>query len=235
MNPIRIAVAGGGISGLVAGYTLQQEASRRSVPIELSVLEGDVQAGGHARSVTDDGWVVERGPNGFLDRGEETMALVDELQLRSSLVEANPASRRRFILQGGRLCQVPESPPSLITTDALGWRGKLRLLREPWAAAPPADTDETVFEFAVRRHGSRRHFRGRQPRAVGALAVSGPQGVGSCPRQPAEGYVGAAQDRRRASQVDEPSAWDGRPDWGAHRTTERRSAPAVACCSNREA
>jgi len=97
--------------------------------------------------------VVERGPNGFLDRGEETMALIDELQLRSSLVEADPASRRRFILQGGRLCRVPESPPALITCDALGWGGKLRLLREPWAAAPPVDTDETVFEFAERRLG----------------------------------------------------------------------------------
>ena len=153
MNPVRIAVAGGGISGLVAGHTLQQEASRRGLPIELSVLESSVQAGGHASSVTGDGWVVERGPNGFLDRGEETMALIDELQLRSSLVEADPASRRRFILQGGRLCRVPESPPALITTDALGWRGKWRLIREPWAAAPPADTDETVFEFAERRLG----------------------------------------------------------------------------------
>ena len=57
MNPVRIAVAGGGISGLVAAHTLQQEASRQGVPIELSVLEADAQAGGHARSVTDDGWV----------------------------------------------------------------------------------------------------------------------------------------------------------------------------------
>jgi len=153
MNPVRIAVAGGGISGLVAGHTLRQEASRRGVPIELTVLEADAEAGGHARSVIDDGWVVERGPNGFLDRGEETMALVDELQLRSSLVEADPASRRRFILKGGRLCRVPESPPALITSDALGWRGKWRLMREPWADAPPAGKDETVFEFAERRLG----------------------------------------------------------------------------------
>lgn len=153
MNPVRIAVAGGGISGLVAGHTLQQEAARRGVPISLSVIEAESHAGGHARSVTDDGWVVERGPNGFLNRGEETMALVEELQLRPKLVEANPAARRRFILDGGRLRQVPESPPALITTDALGWRGKWRLLREPWAAAPPADKDETVFEFAERRLG----------------------------------------------------------------------------------
>ena len=62
------------------------------------------------------------------------------------------ASRRRFILAGGRLRRVPESPPSLIASDAIGWRGKLRLLREPWAAPPPAG-DETVFAFAERRLG----------------------------------------------------------------------------------
>ena len=48
---------------------------------------------------------------------------------------------------------MPESPPALITSDAIGWKGKLRLFREPWAAAPPVDTDETVFDFAERRLG----------------------------------------------------------------------------------
>ena len=48
---------------------------------------------------------------------------------------------------------MPESPPALIASDAIGWKGKLRLLREPWAAAPPADKDETIFEFAERRLG----------------------------------------------------------------------------------
>lgn len=153
MNPVRIVVAGGGISGLVAGYTLRQEASRRGLPIELVVLEACQQAGGHARSVSDDGWLVERGPNGFLDRGEETMALVDDLQLKEALVEANPAARRRFILKRGQLRRVPESPPALLKSDAIGWGGKLRMLREPWAAAPPAGKDETVFEFAERRLG----------------------------------------------------------------------------------
>jgi oxygen-dependent protoporphyrinogen oxidase len=40
-----------------------------------------------------------------------------------------------------------------LTTDAIGWRGKLRLLGEPWAPPPPAGKDESVFEFAERRLG----------------------------------------------------------------------------------
>ena len=153
MTPPRIVVAGGGITGLVTAFTLHQEARRRGMAIDVTVLDAAAEPGGHARTIVEDGFVIERGPNGFLDRGTETMALIDELQLGDRVVEANVAAKRRFILNGGALRQVPESPPALLTCDALGWRGKLRLLREPWAAAPPADRDETIFEFAERRLG----------------------------------------------------------------------------------
>src|SRR5689334_14413110 len=153
MSAPRIVVAGGGITGLVVAHTLRAEAARKNIAIDLVVLEAGAEAGGHARTIIEDGFIVERGPNGFLSRGEETMALVDELNLSWRLVESNPHAKRRFILNGGALRLVPESPPALIRSDALSWKGKLRLLREPWAAAPPADTDESVFEFAERRIG----------------------------------------------------------------------------------
>jgi oxygen-dependent protoporphyrinogen oxidase len=153
MTAPRIVVAGGGIAGLVAAYTLQQEAERRSISLDVVCLEAGPEAGGHARTIAEDGFLVERGPNGFLDRGADTMALIEELNLQSRLVEASGSAKRRFILAGGRLRQVPESPPALIASDAIGWRGKLRLLGEPWASAPPAGKDETVFEFAERRLG----------------------------------------------------------------------------------
>jgi oxygen-dependent protoporphyrinogen oxidase len=152
MTP-RIVVAGGGITGLAAAFTLQQEAAKHHQPIDLVVLEAGHESGGHARTIVEDGFVVERGPNGFLDRGVETVALVDELKLRSRLVEANPAARCRYILNHSALRRVPESPPALIASDAIGWRGKLRLLREPWSAAAPHGKDETVYEFAERRLG----------------------------------------------------------------------------------
>jgi oxygen-dependent protoporphyrinogen oxidase len=153
MTAPRIVVAGGGITGLVTAFTLRERAKQRGLDIDLTVLDAADQPGGHARTIVEDGFIVERGPNGFLDRAVDTMALVDELGLRDRLVEANPAAKRRFILRGGALRQVPESPPALITSHAIGWKAKFRLFREPWAAAPPVDTDETVFDFAERRLG----------------------------------------------------------------------------------
>src|SRR5215203_2335272 len=153
MTPARVIVAGGGITGLAAAFTLREEAASCGLAVELTVLDGADEPGGHARTIVDDGFLIERGPNGFLDRGAETMALVGELQLGDRVVEANPESKRRFILNGGALRQVPESPPALVTSDAISWKGKWRLLREPWAAAPPHGQDETIFAFAERRLG----------------------------------------------------------------------------------
>src|SRR5690606_35073440 len=70
------------------------------------------------------------------------------------LVEARPESKRRFILRGGKLCEVPDGPAALLTTPALSWRGKLRLMYEPFAPGPPPGVEATVHEFATRRIGA---------------------------------------------------------------------------------
>lgn len=153
MTAPRVVIIGAGITGLSAAVTLHAEAARRGAPLELAVIEREPSAGGHARTVTSGGFVIESGPNGFLNREPDTLALVDELQLRSRLVEANRAAARRFIVRDGRLCQVPDSPAVFLKTRALSWAGKARLLAEPWAAGPPG-TDETVYDFAARRIGA---------------------------------------------------------------------------------
>lgn len=153
MNAPRVVVVGGGITGLSLAFTLQDDARRRGAPLSLTVLDAGPRAGGHAQTTCENGFVVEAGPNGFLNREPHTLALVEALGLESRLVAARPESKRRFILRGGRLCQVPDGPVTLLTSPALSWRGKLRLLCEPVAPGPPAGVEETVHEFATRRIG----------------------------------------------------------------------------------
>jgi oxygen-dependent protoporphyrinogen oxidase len=117
------------------------------------VLDAAPRPGGHAQTARVDGFLVEAGPNGFLNREPHTLALVEALGLGPRLVEARPEAKRRFILRGGRLCQVPEGPATLLTSPALSWRAKLRLLYEPFAPGPPPGVEETVYEFAKRRIG----------------------------------------------------------------------------------
>jgi oxygen-dependent protoporphyrinogen oxidase len=153
MNGPRVIVIGAGITGLSAAVTLQAEARRIGTRLDLMVLERNAYAGGHARTTQASGFVIEAGPNGFLNREPETLALIDLLQLQARVITADAATARRFIVRDGRLCEVPTSPRSLLTTRALSWRGKARLLAEPWAAGPPG-TEETVHAFAERRIGS---------------------------------------------------------------------------------
>ena len=153
MSQPRVVVIGAGISGLSVAVTLQAEARRSGAPLNLTVLERQPLAGGHARTATAGGFLVEAGPNGFLNREPETLALIDSLNLNSRVITANPASARRFIVRDGLLCEVPDSPLTLVKTRALSWRGKARLLAEPWAPGPPAK-EESVYEFAERRIGA---------------------------------------------------------------------------------
>ena len=153
MTPAHVVVAGGGVTGLTLAFTVKEEAARLGAAVDVTVFDAASTAGGHARSVEDGSFVIETGPNGFLDNEPETLSLVQALDLEARLVVANPAARRRFVVRRGRLCQLPSSPQALLASTALSWKGKLRLLSEPFAASPPALADETVFEFAERRLG----------------------------------------------------------------------------------
>ena len=154
MTRPRVVVIGGGIAGLTAASATVDEFRRLGVDGDVRLVESANDPGGHARTASDEGFLIESGPNGFLDRDPEILALIAELRLESRVVEASAASRRRFIVRKRRLVKVPDSPLSFITSDSLSWRGKLRILREPWAAAAPPGVEETVFDFAARRIGA---------------------------------------------------------------------------------
>ena len=77
MSQSRVVVIGAGISGLSVAVTLQAEARRTGAPLNLTVVERQPLPGGHARTEIADGFLVEAGPNGFLNREPETLALID--------------------------------------------------------------------------------------------------------------------------------------------------------------
>src|SRR5689334_11418765 len=153
MNPPRVVVIGGGISGLTYAHSVIEECRTRGVNADVRLIESAPRAGGHARTLIEDGFVVESGPNGFLDRDGEALGMIEALGLGANVVEASAAARRRFIVRDRRLLKVPDSPLSFLTSNSLSVRGKLRLLGEPWAAPPAPQSEETVFEFAARRIG----------------------------------------------------------------------------------
>jgi oxygen-dependent protoporphyrinogen oxidase len=147
---IRVAIVGGGVTGLATAAWLEHDHG-----IDDSViLEASSRAGGKVRSELDAGFTLEWGPQGFLDNAPDTLELATSQALQDQLVRADESAADRFILRDGVLRRVATSPVSFMLSNVLPVSGRLRLLGEPFAAPHPGH-DETVFEFASRRIGKK--------------------------------------------------------------------------------
>ncbi|MDO9694667.1 MAG: protoporphyrinogen oxidase [Candidatus Latescibacteria bacterium] len=160
-NVRRAVVIGGGVSGLATALRLLDGATQRGLDLRVDVLEAAPDFGGNLRTLAHDGWRLEWGPNGFLDNEPATLRLVERLGLSGELVRSSDAARRRFLVVGGRLREIPASPPAFLRTDLFTPRAKLRVLgellvprrRDLGRAAEDPATDESVWEFGRRRLG----------------------------------------------------------------------------------
>ncbi len=149
MSGLDVAIVGGGISGLA---TLHYVRSRRP-DLTVHLYEKQARLGGTIGTDTVDGHSFDWGPNGFLDREPLTLELCDELGLGDILERANANASGRFIVRGGRLREVPMSPPRFLSSDILSLKGRLRVMAEPFAPKRPENIDETIYDFARRRIG----------------------------------------------------------------------------------
>ena len=159
---MRVAIVGGGVAGLTCAHEL---AARGHQPI---VLEREARPGGKVGTERASGYQIELGPVGVLDNAPDTVELVRALGLET--VTSSDAMRRRYLYLDGKLAEVPESPPELITTRTLTLGEKLRLFAEPLGRKPPEGREETVAEFARRRFGSKVAERVVEPAVSGIFA-----------------------------------------------------------------
>lgn len=111
----RIAVLGGGISGLTAAYTLAR-ARQSGAPIEEFLVEGSSRLGGVVQTERLGEFVLEAGPDSFLSEKPEAAALCRELGLGDSLIGSNDARRRTYILYRGKLVALPDGLMLMVPT-----------------------------------------------------------------------------------------------------------------------
>jgi len=140
----RIAVVGGGITGLTAAWRLHAQGHA------VTVFEQSDRLGGAVSTTINDGWLIENGPNSLLE-SPPFDALVAELGLEAECRYAAPAAKNRYLVRGGRLVPVPMAPHKLLATPLFSLRTKLGLFAEPFfrARVRPADVSLATF---VRDH-----------------------------------------------------------------------------------
>lgn len=157
----RVVVLGGGITGLTAAF-------RRTGSCETIVLEAGPRAGGSIRTIREDGFTLECGPN-TLRTSEAAERLLVDLGLETEAIVAD-GKAPRWIVRGGSPRAVVPGPAAIFNT-VFTTRGKLRLLKEPFVAARPASLeDESVHSFFARRFGEEAALYGAGPMVSGVYA-----------------------------------------------------------------
>lgn len=176
----RIAVIGGGISGLAAAHRVFELAPEA----EVVVLEAGERAGGLVRTDRRDGFVVEHGPDAILTEKPWARRLAERLGLGEQMIGTRPEQRGAYVVCRGKLERIPEAfslmapmrfPPTL-QSPILSARGKARLLLEPLLPPDPPREDESLASFVTRRMGREVLDRLAQP-LVGGIYGSDPKAL----------------------------------------------------------
>ena len=157
----RIAIIGGGISGLSAAYRLEK-ARAAGIPVEYTLLESSARVGGSISSEQVEGCMVEAGPDSFLTEKPWAAALCKELGLGDEIIGSNDAHRKTYIVVHGKLVPMPDGlmfmvPTKLVPTalsSLFSWSTKVRMARELLHPPRPMVGDETVGELVERHFGA---------------------------------------------------------------------------------
>ncbi len=156
----RIAIVGGGISGLSAAFYLEK-ARAAGAELEYTLFESGQRLGGSMYSDRVEGCLVEAGPDSFLTEKPWALTLCKELGIADQLIGSNDAQRKTYIVVNGRLVVMPDGlmfmvPTRLVPTalsPLFSWSTKVRMARELLHPPRPMHDDETVAELVERHFG----------------------------------------------------------------------------------
>lgn len=156
----RIAIIGGGISGLAAAFEAE-ERRRGGADVEYVLYESSDRLGGVLRTEQVDGCLVEAGPDSFVTEKPWASDLCRALGLGGQLIGSNDADRKTYILVHGRLIEMPDGLMFMVPTKILptgfsplfSWKTKLRMTQELFHPPRAVDQDESVAAFVERHYG----------------------------------------------------------------------------------
>jgi oxygen-dependent protoporphyrinogen oxidase len=157
----RIAIVGGGISGLSAAFALEEHI-RGGVAAECVLYESSSRLGGVLFTEQIDGCVVEAGPDSFLSEKPWAADLCRAVGLDDQLIASNDADRKTYILFRGKLVPMPDGLMFMVPTKILptgtsplfSWKTKLRMAQEMFLPPRAVEHDESVASFVERHYGA---------------------------------------------------------------------------------
>jgi protoporphyrinogen/coproporphyrinogen III oxidase len=156
----RIAIIGGGISGLSAAFALE-EAQRAGVSVAYTLFEASPRLGGVLVTDHVDGCLVEAGPDSFITEKPWAADLCRKIGLGDQLIGSNDRDRKTYIIVSGRPVVMPDGLMFMVPTKILptvfsplfSLRTKMRMAAEWFHPPHRATADETVAAMVERHYG----------------------------------------------------------------------------------
>ncbi|GDY09233.1 protoporphyrinogen oxidase [Planctomycetia bacterium] len=178
----RIAIIGGGISGLSAALRVHELATEQGRDVRITLLEASDRLGGVLRTERIGEYLVEHAADMWITNKPEATRLCEKLGLAERLIPTNAQFRKSLVLRDGKVHPVPEGFQLMVPEQAwpmlrsplLSWRGKLRLLAEAFVRSRRDGADESLSDFVRRRCGHEVFERLVQP-LVGGIYTANPE------------------------------------------------------------
>ncbi|QDT42334.1 Protoporphyrinogen oxidase [Gimesia alba] len=176
----RIAVIGGGITGLSAAHRLFELADAQQQSIEVTLFESQPETGGWIGTIEQQDYLIDTGADMFITNKPAAIELCKRLGLEDQLISTNQQYRGALILKDGQPVPVPLGfelmTPSrigpMLKTPLLSLWGKLRMGLEYFLPRRQSVTgldqdDESLAHFVKRRFGVEALNRLIQPLVAG--------------------------------------------------------------------
>ncbi|MHA7809188.1 MAG: protoporphyrinogen oxidase [Marinobacter adhaerens] len=139
-----VLIVGGGITGLSLALALGRHKKN------VTLVEADEQLGGNIRSVKEQGWHMELGPNTLMAK-PSLYQLLRSLDLSDKVIFPPLASRKRYVVKDGVPVALPADLKSAVSSPLIGIEGWRHLITEPFRKV--ASSEETLAAFVHRRLG----------------------------------------------------------------------------------
>ncbi|NIN73103.1 MAG: protoporphyrinogen oxidase [Gemmatimonadetes bacterium] len=157
----RVAVVGGGIAGLAAGYELAVQARERGFNLSLDLFESSGRLGGAILTERVDDYVLDAGPDAVLTLKPWGLELCREIGLEDEIIPTQDEHRGVALYSRGRLRSLPYGTGSsavrkiraYMASGVVSWPAKLRMAADLVLPRGVQKYDESMADFFGRRLG----------------------------------------------------------------------------------
>jgi len=224
----RLAIIGGGISGMAAAYTVQEAARQQGQKLSVTLIESGQRLGGKIVTEQAGDFTIEGGPDCFIRQKPWASQLIRKIGLQSEVIGTNDYQRKTYVVDRGRLVPLPDGVMLIVPTRVMPFAltplislpGKIRMGWDLFVPSFKGEQDESIGDFVRRRLGAEALDKIAEPLLSG-IHVSDPECqslLATFPRFRAleqkhgsliQGMLAERRERARAAAAHQPAPTAG--------------------------